>query len=101
MNPTHVMFTNGEYDPWRTLSVASFEYNAPYRIGSSAIPQCHTAPDPSSYFGVVYRGREHCSDLSSPIGEPLEPFYTSLSLFEMALDEWLPCFWQKLDSNGH
>jgi hypothetical protein len=46
---------------------------------------------------VVYRGREHCSDLESQIGEPNEPFYTSLSLFEMALDEWLPCFKQKME----
>lgn len=38
MNPTHVFFTNGEIDPWRTLSVASFEENAPKRIGSLNIP---------------------------------------------------------------
>ena len=38
MNPSHVLFTNGQIDPWRTLSVASFEENAPKRIGTTAIP---------------------------------------------------------------
>ena len=38
MNPTHVMFTNGEIDPWRTLSVSSFEENAPKRNGSLIVP---------------------------------------------------------------
>jgi len=56
---------------------------------------CHTAPDESSYFGVVYRGKTHVKDLSSPLTEPEEPFYTSLALFEMALDEWLPCFFHE------
>jgi hypothetical protein len=53
---------------------------------------CHTAPDESSYFGVVYRGETHVKDLYSQLTEPSEPFYTSLALFEVALDEWLPCF---------
>ena len=53
---------------------------------------CHTAPDESSYFGAVYRGESHVKDLVSYFTEPTEPFYTSLALFEVALDEWLPCF---------
>ena len=113
MNPTHVFFTDGQIDPWRTLSVASFEENAPKRIGTTAIPayvpqrivifsgiaercvvlfSCNTAPHESSYFGVVYRGEIHAKDLFSYLTEPTEPFYTSLALFEVALDEWLPCF---------
>ncbi|KAF9787086.1 peptidase S28 [Thelephora terrestris] len=95
MNPTHVFFTNGEIDPWRTLSVASFEENAPKRIGSLNIPACYTAPDPSSYFGIVYPGKTHAKDLASSFAEPEEAFYTSLALFQMALDEWLPCFLSK------
>lgn len=62
-------------------------YSAPF--------SCYTAPDPSSYFGVVYRGETHAKDLSSALTEPDEPFYTSLALFQMALDEWLPCFFSK------
>jgi len=92
MNPTHVYFSNGQIDPWRTLSVASFEDNAPKRIGTTAIPPCHTAPNASSYFGVVHRGQTHVKDMFSYLTEPTEPFYTSLALFEVALDEWLPCF---------
>jgi len=38
MNPTHVFFTNGQIDPWRTLSIGSFEENAPKRVGTTAIP---------------------------------------------------------------
>ena len=38
MNPTHVLFTNGEIDPWRELSVASPEENAPKRIASLITP---------------------------------------------------------------
>ena len=38
MNPTHVFFTNGQIDPWRTLSIASVEQNSPKRTGSIAIP---------------------------------------------------------------
>jgi hypothetical protein len=116
MNPTHVFFTNGEIDPWRTLSVASFEENAPKRIGSLNIPawvpgrslelqatadddflsfSCYTAPDPSSYFGIVYPGKTHAKDLASSFAEPEEAFHTSLALFQMALDEWLPCFLSK------
>lgn len=53
---------------------------------------CHTTPDESSYFGVVFRGEVHVSDFTSSITEPTEPFYTSLALFQMALDKWLPCF---------
>ena len=60
---------------------------------------CHTAPDASSYFGVVYRGEVHVKDLFSTLTEPIEAFYTSLALFEMALDEWLPCFFSNSTDN--
>ena len=30
----------------------------------------------------------------SPVAQ--EPFYSGLGLFEMALDEWLPCFGDRL-----
>jgi len=58
----------------------------------AASSSCNTPPNESSYFGVVYRGETHVSDLFSYLTEPAEPFYTSLALFEVALDEWLPCF---------
>ena len=63
--------------------------------GFSASLSCHTAPDPSSYFGVVHPGKTHVQDFSSPLTEPEEAFYTSLALFQMALDEWLPCFFTR------
>lgn len=66
------------------LSTITKEYLALFR--------CHTAPDPSSYFGVVHPGQTHVKDLASLLADPQEPLFTSLSLFEMALDEWLPCF---------
>ena len=38
MNPTHVFFTDGQIDPWRTLSVGSIEENSPKRVGAISIP---------------------------------------------------------------
>ncbi|KAF8959584.1 peptidase S28 [Flammula alnicola] len=112
MNPSNVMFANGEFDPWRTMGLASIESNAPQRTPSVAVPACNTAPSSSSasssFFGITYDNMVHVSDMRvlitpdanhsdfktvgfySPISQ--EPFYAGLGLFQMALDEWLPCF---------
>ena len=63
---------------------------------------------PPSFFGLTHAGMVHVSDLRvlltpdanhsdfktvgfySPVAQ--EPFYSGLALFELALDEWLPCF---------
>ncbi|KAF8194645.1 serine carboxypeptidase S28-domain-containing protein, partial [Pholiota molesta] len=115
MNPSNVMFSNGEFDPWRTMGLASIESNAPQRVPSVSVPACNTPPatasngtTPRSFFGITYDGMVHVSDMRvlltpdanhsdfktvgfySPISQ--QPFYAGLGLFQLALDEWLPCF---------
>ncbi|KAG7096655.1 hypothetical protein E1B28_004070 [Marasmius oreades] len=108
MRPSNVMFTNGEFDPWRTMGLASIESNSPHREPSVIIPPCNEAPNGSSFFGITYANMVHVSDMRvllvsdenhtdfktvgfySPISQ--EPFFEGLGLFQLALDEWLPCF---------
>ncbi|KAK0452800.1 peptidase S28 [Desarmillaria tabescens] len=91
MKPSNVMFTNGEFDPWRTMGLA-----------------CNTPAEGNSFFGLTYANMVHVSDMRvllvpdsnhsdfktigfySPISQ--EQFFTGLGLFQLALDEWLPCF---------
>ncbi|KAK5164084.1 uncharacterized protein LTR77_010175 [Saxophila tyrrhenica] len=109
MNPSNTMFSSGEYDPWRALSPASVEVGSPNRTSMQKIPECNVAPPSDTVFGMVYRDMVHVSDMrallnesdvnhqnfstvgfSSPIST--EPFYAGVGLFQMALEEWLPCF---------
>ncbi|TBU61392.1 serine carboxypeptidase S28-domain-containing protein [Dichomitus squalens] len=108
MTPSNVLFTNGEFDPWRTMGLASIESNSPQRTPSVAIPACNVAPTFPSFFGLTHDNMVHVSDLRvlltpdanhtefktvgfySPISQ--EPFYAGLGLFQLALDDWLPCF---------
>ncbi|TBU30170.1 serine carboxypeptidase S28-domain-containing protein [Dichomitus squalens] len=108
MTPSNVLFTNGEFDPWRTMGLASIESNSPQRTPSVAVPACNVAPTFPSFFGLTHDNMVHVSDLRvlltpdanhtefktvgfySPVSQ--EPFYAGLGLFQLALDEWLPCF---------
>ncbi|RPD58936.1 peptidase S28 [Lentinus tigrinus ALCF2SS1-6] len=108
MTPSNVFFTNGEFDPWRTMGLASIETNSPHRIPSVVVPRCNAAPEFPSFFGLTHANMVHVSDLRvlltpdsnhtdfktvgfySPVAQ--EPFYAGLGLFELALDAWLPCF---------
>ncbi|KAF9268246.1 peptidase S28 [Marasmius fiardii PR-910] len=108
MRPSNVMFTNGEFDPWRTMGLASIESNSPHREPTVIVPPCNQPPDGSSFFGITYANMVHVSDMRvllvpdenhtdfktvgfySPISQ--EPFFEGLGLFQLALDEWLPCF---------
>ena len=111
VNPANIMFSSGQFDPWRTLSPASEEgeLGAPMRETVQDIPKCNEAPPDNQIFGIVHPGMVHVSDMrallntsdvhhqnfstvgfSSPIST--EPFYAGTELFSMALDQWLPCF---------
>ncbi|KAJ5109689.1 hypothetical protein N7532_002334 [Penicillium argentinense] len=97
MNPTHVMFTNGQYDPWRGFSVASQDtnYGSPERKIVQDVPKCHTAPEEGTAFGWVYPGQVHVSDFDDQKGSmsnKSSPMYQGVTLFSKALDAWLPCF---------
>ena len=111
ISPSNIMFSSGEYDPWRSLSPASIEtaIGAPMRQTVQDIPKCNVAPANDTIFGIIHRDMVHVSDMrallnkndpnhqnfstvgfSSPIST--EPFYSGVGLFGMALEEWLPCF---------
>jgi hypothetical protein len=109
INPSNIMFSSGEYDPWRALSPASIEIGAPNRTTIQDIPDCNVAPVNDTIFGIIYRDMVHVSDMrallnksdinhqnfstvgfSSPIST--EPFLGGIGLFQMALEKWLPCF---------
>ena len=103
------MFSSGEYDPWRAYSPASIEIGSPNRTTVQHVPACNEAPANDTIFGIIYRDMVHVSDMrallntsdvnhqnfstvgfSSPIST--EPFYAGVSLFQGALEAWLPCF---------
>lgn len=70
--------------------------------------RCNAAPEYPSFFGLTHDNMVHVSDMRvlltpdinhtdfktvgfySPVSQ--EPFYSGLGLFQLALDEWLPCF---------
>lgn len=72
------------------------------------IIRCNTPSTNTSFFGLTHANMVHVSDMRvlltpdsnhtdfktvgfySPISQ--EPFYSGLGLFQLALDEWLPCF---------
>lgn len=111
INPSNIMFSSGEYDPWRGLSPASTEsaIGAPMRQTTQNIPACGVAPSNDTIFGIIYKDMVHVSDMrallntsdvnhqnfstvgfASPIST--EPFYAGVGLFAAALETWLPCF---------
>lgn len=104
MNPARVMFTNGAIDPWRSLSVASIEYNAPQRKANQSTPSATGHFDSGSYFGVIYPDTVHAKDLANFNGYTQQqalPFKTGLAMFTAALDEWLPSFNTSRDTQSN
>ena len=77
-------------------------------MSSASTTRCNEPALGQSFFGITYAGMVHASDMRvllvpdanhtdfrtvgfySPVSQ--EPFYTGLALFQLALDEWLPCF---------
>ena len=111
INPSNIMFSSGEYDPWRALSPASIEIGSPNRTTVQDIPDCNVAPANDSIFGIIYRDMVHVSDMrallnksdvnhqnfstvgfSSPIST--EPFFSGVGLFQMALEKWFALLWE-------
>lgn len=104
--------TNYLGDPWKSFSVGSTEPGSPMRLPNATIPgylsvffysrpsactnlafsRCDSTHNSSSYFGITYPNRGHMPDRYTPLDVPDIAFYTSLKIFEMALEQWLPCF---------
>lgn len=94
MNPSNVMFTTGEFDPWRSLSVLSQDTHlgAPQRKLTQDVPACNVAPGKDKVFGVIYPGEVHDKDIEGDIKDKSSPLSVGLDLFSSALNKWLPCF---------
>ncbi|KAK1765193.1 serine carboxypeptidase S28-domain-containing protein [Phialemonium atrogriseum] len=102
MKPSNVMWTNGEFDPWRAFSVMSLDQDlgAPKRKITQDIPKCGEAPSGTDIFGLLFAGAVHAEDISfrpgdSPRGSEdvaNPPVKQSAELFIKAYLEWLPCF---------
>ncbi|KII85736.1 hypothetical protein PLICRDRAFT_178765 [Plicaturopsis crispa FD-325 SS-3] len=54
MTPSNVLFTNGEFDPWRTMGLASIEPESPKRNASVIVPPCNTPPPGTDFFGLTH-----------------------------------------------
>lgn len=95
MTPSNVFFSNGQYDPWRTLSVNSQESNSPQRNGSETVPACNASPQFPSFFGTTYTQQVHGADvflISDGPQDQVDAFNKGLTLFSSALDQWLSCY---------
>lgn len=95
MRPTNIMFTNGEIDPWRALSIQSSKSihpNAPDRKTTNVVQPCNVPPPGDEVFGIVHKGSVHVEDQIKRGGDPVGPIDDGLELFGKALDVWLPCF---------
>jgi hypothetical protein len=98
IQPSNVMFSNGDIDPWRTLSVHSttkINPAAPNRPSTTKVPKCNTPPQGNTIFGQVYPDAVHVQDFTINPSIPSNvttPYRLGMALFENALDEWLPCF---------
>jgi hypothetical protein len=88
MRPSNVFFTEGEYDPWRTLSPLSSEDFSPKFQVSQTIPTCGVSTARDTVFGYVLPNSQHCYDFKPGYAAAAEP----LDLFTKALTEWLSCF---------
>ena len=100
MNPSNVMFTNGEFDPWRAFGVMSLDQDlgAPVRNVTQDIPKCGEAPAGTGIFGLLYGGAVHAEDMAFVPGTPrgsiatTHPVTQGTQLFISAYNAWLPCF---------
>lgn len=104
MTASNVMFTNGEFDPWRAFSVASQEEGAPKRNIVRTVPKCNEILPPGDVFGLTYLGAVHGEDInqdstsSATLIDGKNPQQQGLELFLQAWSVWAPCFNQSRDS---
>ncbi|OQD67885.1 hypothetical protein PENPOL_c003G04071 [Penicillium polonicum] len=96
---SNVMFSNGQYDPWRVLGVhadTTINPSALIRQSTKLIPKCNDVPQHNAVFGQCYGGQVHVSDLLASMNTPISgqpsPFELGFILFSNALKEWFQCF---------
>ncbi|KAF3913151.1 hypothetical protein AA313_de0203678 [Arthrobotrys entomopaga] len=63
----NTFWTNGEFDPWRQLSIESPD--APKKPSTHEIPKCGETFAPETQLRYVIKGGHHGSDLAEPVDE--------------------------------
>lgn len=92
IRPSNTYWSNGEFDPWRTLSPASAEPFAPsVQLFTDPVPSCGQKQRPNELFGYVLANAEHCFDFRTT-GVTVPGGATSRAIFKAALTKWLGCF---------
>jgi hypothetical protein len=103
MSTTNVLFVNGQYDPWRALSVASdIDTATPGNAMTTTIPAAGKALPAGTVFGFIIKNGLHVSDLSYDLsaaqsntslpGSVDESANEAHELFASALSSWLPAY---------
>jgi hypothetical protein len=100
---SNVFYVNGQYDPWRALSVASdVDKTSPGNVLTTKIPAPGAMLANNTKFGYVVQNGLHCSDLSYNMtavqahetvkGGFDDSANEAHELFASALEVWLPAF---------
>lgn len=94
IRPSNTYWSNGEFDPWRTLSPASAEPFAPrVNVQSDRIPKCGSETSRKELFGYVLPNAQHCYDFRTVgVVAPGGVGEKSRGVFKDALGTWLKCF---------
>lgn len=92
IRPSNTYWSNGEFDPWRTLSPASDISSAPKDVVlTQEAPRCGASTSRKELFGYVVPNAQHCYDFRT-VGVTVPEGATSRGYFTGALTEWLACF---------
>jgi hypothetical protein len=97
IRPSNTYWSNGEFDPWRTLSPASAEPFAPKTVVSQDVPLCGAKQ--KNLFGYVIPNAQHCYDFRTT-GVTVPGGSVSRGYFTSALSSWLGC-WQPKGQSGY
>jgi hypothetical protein len=98
IRPSNTYWSNGEFDPWRTLSPASAEPFAPKVQVSDEVPKCGVQTSRQQLFGYVIENAQHCYDFRTT-GVTAPGGVVSRGLFDKALSGWLQC-WRPKKGGG-
>ncbi|KAF1846223.1 peptidase S28 [Cucurbitaria berberidis CBS 394.84] len=89
IRPSNTYWSNGEFDPWRTLSPASAEPFAPKGVKRfTDAPKCGEKQSHWELFGYVLPDAQHCYDFRTTFAGGA----ISRQYFTTALTKWLKCF---------
>jgi hypothetical protein len=90
MRPSNVFWTNGEFDPWRTLSPLSGLAHAPDVEATTEVPACGCSTSQDEIFGGILPKSAHGYEFgNSDSAKEMQKLWTK------ALKTWLPCFQRK------